>query len=69
MNLRLTIKRPTLKGTTMERVEYKASQIKRIEGRLPTADRPNQIPEREEIAGSSYRLVIYDEIEKEKGGV
>ncbi len=53
----------------MEPVEYKASQIKRIEGRLPTADRPNQIPEREEMAGSSYRLVIYDEIEKEKGGV
>jgi len=68
-NLLVTIKRPKLKGTTMEHVEYTASRIRRVDLRTRGSSEPTYVPEGEERPGSSYRLVFYDENGKEKGGV
>ena len=68
-SLKVTINCPTLKGTTAEHTEYRAYVVKRIALRHG-AQAPNVvIPENEKESGERYRLVFYNEKQKEIGGV
>jgi len=68
-SLKVTIERPTLKGTTMEHAQYRAYSIKRIASRHDEKPTHLFVPEKEERTGDQYRLAFYDTKNKKIGGV
>jgi hypothetical protein len=68
-SLKVSIERPTLKGTNAAHSEYKAYSIERIELRREGQSESVKIPEQETRSGETFQLVFYDENGKKISGV
>lgn len=67
-SIRVTIERPTLKGTTAEHAGSRAHSVQRIEPRHDGQSPAKFIPEEQKRSADTYRLIFYDEKGKEVGG-
>jgi hypothetical protein len=68
-SLRVTIDRPTLKGTSAGHSEYRSYSVRRT---VPRNDRSSplvSIPETEKRTGDAYRLAFFDEKDEKVGGI
>jgi len=68
-SLKVSLDRPSLKGTTSEHSEYRTYTVRRTASTHDQQSPVTLIPETEIRTGDAYRLVFYDEKDKKVGVV